>query len=132
MKPGVSSAGPGTFRRMFFIKKERTEEIPDPPAGLLLSFVSFHCNKSHFSLLKPDVDPERERRQLPSRLGVGSCVEESQATYWSTFSLKAQVPVFCENFWNSDCKAWWEKGNCISVIFVSIKIVSCTMGQVNN
>lgn len=54
-------------------------ETQCPPAWLLLSFISSHCDKSHFNLLELDVDPERACCQLHEGLGVGSCVEESEA-----------------------------------------------------
>lgn len=57
-------------------------EIQYPPASLLLSFVSFHCNKSCFKLLELDVDPERECCQLHGAFRVGSCTEES-ALEWA-------------------------------------------------
>lgn len=77
---------------------------------------------------------------LTQKERAASCVRASAlAAAWrshrhrvSKFSLKAQVLVFFENCWNSDCKTWWGKGRWISVILASVEIINCPVGYLRN
>lgn len=108
------------------------QETQYPPAWLLLSFISSHCDKSHFNLLELDVDPERACCQLHEGLGVGSCAEESKA-------LECAEPVGrhrCLCFWKllefQSIALQGGGGKLKQCAPASVRFISCPVGHLSN
>lgn len=108
------------------------QETQYPPAWLLLSFISSHCDKSHFNLLELDVDPERACCQLHEGLGVGSCAEESKA-------LECTEPVGrhrCLCFWKllefQSIAMQGGGGKLKQCAPASVRFINCPVGHLSN